>query len=71
MANTIYLVSGRKGGVGKSIVSMALVDYLQMLGVDVLLIETDNSNPMSGGPIDTVWRRTCLSWMRTTVGWGW
>ena len=44
MANTIYLVSGCKGGVGKSIVSMALVDYLQMLGVDVLLIETDNSN---------------------------
>ena len=45
MAEPIYLVSGRKGGVGKSIVAMALVDYLQRRGSPVLLIETDTSNP--------------------------
>ena len=32
MAKPIYLIGGRKGGVGKSIVSMALVDYLHELG---------------------------------------
>ena len=45
MAEPIYLVSGRKGGVGKSIVAMALVDFLQRRGSHVLLIETDTSNP--------------------------
>jgi hypothetical protein len=41
----IYMVSGGKGGVGKSIVAMALLDYFGQIGVDCLLIETDNSNP--------------------------
>jgi hypothetical protein len=41
----IYMVSGGKGGVGKSIVSMALVDYFVQIGVECLLIETDTSNP--------------------------
>ena len=45
MAKPIYLVGGRKGGVGKSMVSMALVDYLQTLDADVLLIDSDTSNP--------------------------
>ena len=45
MAKPIRLVGGRKGGVGKSIVSMALVDYLQTLDTDVLLIDNHNSNP--------------------------
>ena len=48
MVKPIYMISGRKGGVGKSIVSMALVDYLQALGVDVVLIETDDSTPDVG-----------------------
>ncbi len=43
--NPIYMVSGSKGGVGKSIVAMALLDYLCQIGKECLLIETDNSNP--------------------------
>lgn len=45
MAKNIYLVGGSKGGVGKSIVTMATIDYLQTLGETVLLIESDTSNP--------------------------
>ncbi|NJR31683.1 MAG: hypothetical protein HC778_00850 [Chamaesiphon sp. CSU_1_12] len=40
----IYMVSGCKGGVGKSIVSMALLDYLIKLGRKCLLIEADTAN---------------------------
>ena len=45
MAKPIYIVSGSKGGVGKSIVSMALIDYLQQQGETVLLVEADTTNP--------------------------
>lgn len=45
MAKSIFLVGGSKGGVGKSLVSMALVDALQVLGESVLLMESDTGNP--------------------------
>ena len=45
MAKRIYLIGGSKGGVGKSLVTMATVDYLQERGESVLLIESDTSNP--------------------------
>lgn len=45
MAKNIYLVGGSKGGVGKSLVTMALLDHLQIAGEPVLLIESDTSNP--------------------------
>lgn len=45
MAKDIYLVGGSKGGVGKSLVAMATIDYLQNKGESVLLIESDTSNP--------------------------
>lgn len=45
MAKSIYLIGGSKGGVGKSLVTMATIDYLQALGESVLLIESDTSNP--------------------------
>ncbi len=45
MAKPIYLIGGSKGGVGKSIVSMALVDLLQQREEKILLIESDTSNP--------------------------
>ncbi|MGS3131389.1 protein mobD [Aeromonas caviae] len=45
MAKNIYLIGGSKGGVGKSIVTMATVDYLQERGESVVLIESDTSNP--------------------------
>jgi hypothetical protein len=41
----IYLVGGSKGGVGKSLVTMALVDHLLEQGESVLLVESDTSNP--------------------------
>jgi hypothetical protein len=41
----IYWVGGAKGGVGKSMVSMALVDYLLSRKSTPLLVESDTSNP--------------------------
>jgi hypothetical protein len=43
--NGLYLVAGSKGGVGKSMVTMALVDLLREQGKNVFLVECDNSNP--------------------------
>ena len=45
MANNIYLIGGGKGGVGKSMVSMATIDYLLQKEADLLLIDADTSNP--------------------------
>lgn len=45
MSKPIYWVGGSKGGVGKSMVSMALVDYLIRRGETPLLVECDTSNP--------------------------
>jgi hypothetical protein len=45
MAKPIYLIGGSKGGVGKSLVTMAAVDYLQEQKETVLLIDSDTSNP--------------------------
>ena len=45
MGKNIYLIGGSKGGVGKSLLTLAVVDYLQELGEKVLLIESDTSNP--------------------------
>lgn len=43
---TVYLVSGVKGGVGKSMMALALVDYLAyQSGKLVLLVDTDTGNP--------------------------
>lgn len=41
----IYLIGGSKGGVGKSLVTMAVLDYFQQQEKNVLLIESDTSNP--------------------------
>lgn len=45
MAKNIYLVGGSKGGVGKSTVTMAVLDYLTYHGESVVLIESDTTNP--------------------------
>lgn len=45
MAKPIYLIGGSKGGVGKTLVTMAVVDYLEAQQEAVLLIESDTSNP--------------------------
>ena len=41
----ILFVSGSKGGVGKSIAAMAVLDYLTAAGRPVKLVETDLANP--------------------------
>ena len=41
----LYIIGGSKGGVGKSLVSMAVIDYLQGRGESVFLVESDTSNP--------------------------
>lgn len=43
---SIYLVNGAKGGVGKSMITMALLDYLNDQGP--ALLETDTANPDVG-----------------------
>jgi MinD superfamily P-loop ATPase len=41
----IYLVGGSKGGVAKSMVTLALADHLQRQGTHAVLVESDTSNP--------------------------
>ena len=41
----ILYVGGSKGGVGKSYMSFALIDYLTERKKKILLLETDTSNP--------------------------
>lgn len=45
MAKPIYLIGGSKGGVGKSMLTMTIVDYLQQHNEKVFLVESDTSNP--------------------------
>ena len=41
----IYWIGGSKGGVGKSLMTVATLDYLLARGDDVFLVECDTSNP--------------------------
>jgi hypothetical protein len=41
----IFYVGGSKGGVGKSMVASALIDYLIAREKNILMLETDNANP--------------------------
>ena len=45
MSKAIFLVGGGKGGVGKSLMSMALLDFLRAGGQEPFLVETDTSVP--------------------------
>jgi hypothetical protein len=45
MKKNIYFISGSKGGVGKSLVTMATIDYLYEHNKKILLVESDTSNP--------------------------
>ncbi len=48
MAGAVWISSGSKGGVGKSMVAMALLHYLLRRDKDVLLVEADTANPDVG-----------------------
>ena len=41
----VFYVGGSKGGVGKSLFSFALVDYLLNRNANILLVDTDTDNP--------------------------
>ena len=45
MSKTIINISGSKGGVGKSIISMSVIDYFESVSDSPILIESDTSNP--------------------------
>lgn len=45
MSKKMILVGGSKGGVGKSIVSSAVIDVLRQRGEKLLVIDSDTSNP--------------------------
>jgi hypothetical protein len=45
---TVYFVTGSKGGVGKSVGAIALLDYFEMRNRKVSLVETDTANPDVG-----------------------
>ncbi len=45
MDKAIYMVGGSKGGVGKSMVTMALIHFLTTRGDDVVVVDADTSNP--------------------------
>lgn len=42
---SFMIVGGDKGGVGKSFTALALIDYLDSQGKDIVVIEADTSNP--------------------------
>lgn len=48
MEKPVYMVNGSKGGVGKSIFSMAIIHYLGKRDQKVLLIDADTANPDVG-----------------------
>lgn len=48
MGKPVCMINGSKGGVGKSILSMALIHYLAKRGEKVLLIDADTANPDVG-----------------------
>ncbi|KAF0136251.1 MAG: MobD, partial [Methylocystaceae bacterium] len=45
MDKAIYMVGGSKGGVGKSMVTMALIHFLTARGEAVVVVDADTSNP--------------------------
>lgn len=45
MTKPIYIIGGSKGGVGKSLVAMALIHQLTAAEEDVFVIDADTSNP--------------------------
>ena len=43
-ATPVYLITGGKGGVGKSMLALVFIDQLRLLGRQVLYFETDTAN---------------------------
>jgi hypothetical protein len=68
--STIIYIGGDKGGVGKSLVAIALCDYVKhTLGTPVLLIETDSSNPDAGRCLEQEMDNVVQADTATEEGW--
>lgn len=67
--NNIFFSSGQKGGVGKSLVSLALIDYLTALKHSVHLIESDTSNPDVGKAHESTAIPVTLNQLDDIHGW--
>lgn len=54
----IYIIEGYKGGVGKSLVSVSLIEYHRMHNIPVAIVETDTTNP----DVDAIYdgKESCL-----------
>ena len=69
MSQIVY-VGGNKGGVGKSMVAIALADHLRhVLNRSVFLVETDTANPDAAKCIGTELDATLAADTRTEAGW--
>jgi cellulose biosynthesis protein BcsQ len=49
----VFFVTRSKGGLGKSVGAIALLDYLDMRSRKVSLVETDSANPDIGDALKT------------------
>lgn len=68
--NTLFFSSGQKGGVGKSLVSFALIDYLtERKKHPVHLIESDTSNPDVGKAHEATPVAVTLNQLDDVEGW--
>ena len=64
----IVWIGGSKGGVGKSMTTMAALDYLLSKGSSVVLVECDNANPMCIARTSIWCPRSGPIWTTRTVG---
>ena len=60
-AKPIYFIGGNKGGVGKSLVTIATLDYLQQQNKKVFLIESDTTNPDVWKAYKDITQNSCIS----------
>jgi Mrp family chromosome partitioning ATPase len=67
----IYWVGGSRGGVGKSMMTVAMLDHLLERGSKVVLVECDTSNPDVGRRTGTTSRRSSSTSTRRTGGSTW
>jgi hypothetical protein len=63
--DTIFWIGGSKGGVGKSMMTLATLDYLLDQDARVVLVECDTSNPDVFKAYGNILRCIWSSWTST------
>src|SRR5579862_9447440 len=64
----IYWIGGSKGGVGKSMMTVVILDYLLEQGEKVLLVECDTSNPDVWKAYGNEMEGSSSTWTKPTDG---